>query len=51
MQEKILKENQTETKKLAKAKDNQLDQMDFFKNSFWGTPIPMTKINRILDLK
>lgn len=36
---------------MAKAKDNLLDQMDFFKNSFWGTPIPMSKINRILLLK
>ena len=25
--------------------------MDFFKTSFWGVPIPMCKVDRILALK
>lgn len=28
-----------------------IDQIDFFKNSFWGVPLPMSKINRVLESK
>ena len=51
LKEKIKSENQNASKKLACSVENQINDMDFFKTSFWGIPIPMGKVNRILALK
>jgi hypothetical protein len=51
IQEKIQRDSVKETRKLAKSKEQQIEHLDFFKNSFWGTPIPIGKITRILERK